>query len=126
MYHEAKSCIRKENMMSEYFTCNIGVRQGDNLSPLLFSLFINDFTLHISSKYQGIGIAKSCYPSLNEELTVFMNLFALLYADDTIVLAENERSLQVALDSVHEYCVQNKLTVNTSKTKNYDFLPREG
>ena len=46
-----------------------------------------------------------------------MKLFALLYADDTIVLAENERELQLALDAVHRYCVINKLTVNTSKTK---------
>ena len=43
MYDMAKSCVRQNNLMSEYFLCNIGVRQGDNLSPLLFALFINDF-----------------------------------------------------------------------------------
>ena len=41
----------------------------------------------------------------------------LLYADDTIILAENERDLQTALDSVHEYCTKFKLIVNTNKTK---------
>ena len=25
-------------MISDYFMCNIGVRQGDNLSPVLFAL----------------------------------------------------------------------------------------
>jgi hypothetical protein len=28
--------------MSEYFPCNIGVRQGENLSPFLFSIYLND------------------------------------------------------------------------------------
>ena len=43
MYAKAKSCIKKDNLISGYFPSNIGVRQGDNLSPLLFALFINDF-----------------------------------------------------------------------------------
>ena len=35
MYDKAKSCVKIENLYSDYFQCNIGVRQGDNLSPLL-------------------------------------------------------------------------------------------
>ena len=43
IYSKAKSCIRKDNMISDYFMCNIWVRQGDNLSPVLFAQCINDF-----------------------------------------------------------------------------------
>ena len=45
------------------------------------------------------------------------NMFVLLYADDTIVLAENACELQKALDAVHDYCGMYKLTVNIKKTK---------
>ena len=38
-----KLCVRQNNLMSDYLLCNIGVRQGDNLSPLLFALCINIF-----------------------------------------------------------------------------------
>ena len=62
-------------------------------------------------------MSKSCYPSLENEDALFLKLFVLLYADDTIILAENERNLQTALDSLQEYCTKFKLIVNTSKTK---------
>lgn len=29
-------------LSSEFFSCNVGVRQGENLSPFLFSLYIYD------------------------------------------------------------------------------------
>ena len=66
LYNRAKSCIKKDNI-SEYFLCNIGVRQGDALSPLLFALFINYFNQYISTAYRGLNIVQSCYPSLNDE-----------------------------------------------------------
>ena len=43
LYNNAKSCVRLNNKMSTHFDCNIGVRQGDNLSPLLFAIYLNDF-----------------------------------------------------------------------------------
>ena len=92
IYSKAKSCIRKDNMTSDYCMCNIGVRHGDNLSPVLFVLFINDFTEYVSTAYGGLNIAQSCYPSLiNSEDIVLLKLFVVLYADDTVILAENEK-----------------------------------
>lgn len=44
MYNGIKSRITCNNESSNFFSCNIGVRQGENLSPLLFSLYINDLT----------------------------------------------------------------------------------
>ena len=46
-----------------------------------------------------------------------------MYADDTIILPENELELQQALNKVYEYCMMFKLSVNTTKTKtNKNFL----
>ena len=53
----------------------------------------------------------------NEDVEYFVKNFALLYADDTVVLAETPKELQHALDAVYQYCNDWKLTVNTSKTK---------
>ena len=46
-------------------------------------------------------IAQSCYPSLiNSEDIVLLKLFVLLYADDTIIFAENEIELQLVFNKV--------------------------
>jgi hypothetical protein len=36
--------------MSEYFDCENGVRQGGNLFPFLFSLFLNDLDTFLENK----------------------------------------------------------------------------
>ena len=52
-----------------------------------------------------------------DELEILCQLFILLYADDTIIMAENEPDFQRQLDILFDYCERNKLTVNSQKTK---------
>jgi hypothetical protein len=54
MYDYAKSCVRKGSQLSEFFNSNVGVRQGENLSPVLISLFLNDLVEFISHAYDGL------------------------------------------------------------------------
>ena len=43
MYSSIESCIKiNESEITEMFSCNRGIRQGDGLSPVLFCLFMND------------------------------------------------------------------------------------
>ena len=47
-YQNIKTCIRKGNEYSELFNCEIGVKQGENLSPYLFSLYLNDLEFFLA------------------------------------------------------------------------------
>ncbi len=54
MYSRAKSCVKVNNTLSKFFTSQAGVRQGENLSPVLFSLFLNDLTQYMSTSFEGV------------------------------------------------------------------------
>ena len=42
MYQNIKSRVKANGQQSAIFSSEIGVRQGENISPILFSLFLND------------------------------------------------------------------------------------
>ena len=119
LYDSAKSCIKKGQNLSEFFHCKVGVRQGENLSPLLFAIYLNDFTDYIEKEYNGLTFLNSEIMRVlgDNMLDFYVKLFILLYADDTIILAESPQQLQLALNSVRKYCTENFLKVNLTKTK---------
>ena len=101
IYKKAKSSVKINDKISNFFSCNIGVRQGENLSPILFAIYVNDFQSSMCNSYQGLN-ELSC--DVENELETFMKLHVLLYADDTIVLAESANEIQLALNNLNEYC----------------------
>ncbi len=118
LYESAKSCINFNGEVSDYFESKVGVKQGENLSPLLFALFLNDiegfFTENGGAR---LGFMEKLFENALPDELLWLKFFILLYADDTIILAENEEDLQHQLDALYKYCQENNLTVNDTKTK---------
>ena len=104
------------------------MRQGDNLSPLLFSLFINDFETHLSRSHihNSLNSLTNLFSdaTLDDDLEIFLKLYILLYADDTIFMTESEINLQEALKDVSDYC-DKWLRINVSKTTIIRFTKRK-
>ena len=74
----------------------------------------------MSKSYNGLNFIETLQDNnlhRDSDIDTYMKLFVLLYADDTIVMAESVHELQLAMNSMYEYCVVNKLAINTSKTK---------
>ena len=105
MYDSVKSRIKYRNELSEEYTCVLGVRQGECLSPFLFSLFINYLEdVFIHSGTEGIDINT-------------FKMFLLLYADDIVIFANSAEELQQKIHVLSDYCNTWKMKVNYSKTK---------
>ncbi|KAI0987421.1 hypothetical protein GJ496_009967 [Pomphorhynchus laevis] len=76
---------------------NSGVLQGDSLSFLLFSMYISDLPDIFKNESRKIPV--------------------ILYADDLTILTASYDDVKWALSQLQLYCVKNKLTVNSTKTK---------
>ena len=117
IYAKAKSCVRTKEGFSTMFDSRVGVRQGENLSPLLFALYINDFKEHVTSKYPGLKDIENAAIAEGLDYLALKKMGVMLYADDTLLLAESEQDLQLALNATSDYCRRWKIKINPTKSK---------
>ena len=92
MYKGIKSKVKYSNRFSNEFYCDLGVRQGECLSPFLFSMFLND----IEERF--------ILGDLDEVDIGIIKLFVLLYADDMVIFWESAEGLQKGFDVLANYC----------------------
>ena len=103
MYSCLKTRVINNGEKSDMFYCQLGVRQGECLSPFLFSMYVNDIEECLSKPGSGITIEH-------------LKLSLLLYADDVVIFAESAESLQSTIDDLFIYCNRWKLRINTTKS----------
>lgn len=101
LYEDNLSAVWDGAERSDWFQTTSGVKQGCLLSPLLFSLFLDDLTSFLPG---GISFAGT-------------DIKALLYADDIVIFAETPNMLQIMINKLQLYCQLWSLTVNTRKSK---------
>ena len=82
-----KSCVRSKNAISDFFKSQTGFLQGEVLSPILFSIYVNYFEMDF--------LTNNNVPVQLLEL----NLFLLMHADEMMIFAESEEELQAMLNT---------------------------
>ena len=93
-----KQCVRVDNITSELKPCPTGVPQGSILDPILFLLYVNEFTQYIG----------------NQNCNIFAD-DAMIYSFGNGII-ENEANLQNALDSLSPWYTSNMLNISTIKS----------
>jgi len=89
------------------FACNIGTRQGDLSSPIIFNLFINELCTYIRSKCRnGIFITED-----------IPDIFCILFADDVANCADTANNLQCQLNHISDFCHNTGMEINLTKTE---------
>jgi exonuclease III len=113
MYTKTTLCVKTQQQLTTTFPGEVGVRQGDILSPNIFKLFINDLP------------EKVVTPNTNTPKLGSKPVGCLMYADDLVLLSESQEGLQTHLDNLTRYCDTWGLNINTNKTKIIVFSPRQ-
>ena len=82
LYSKAMSRVKLPNyQVTDQFHCEVGVRQGCNLSPLLFSLLISDLESDLVKNNMGTRL-------WNRSIDL------LMYADDIVLMSPSEEGLK--------------------------------
>ena len=110
MYEEVRIRVRVGGKLGDSFQSDVGVKQGDPLSPLLFGLFIDRLEGLIHDMLPDVGVHMK---------DVFLKV--LLYADDLVLLAETPGDLQRMLDLLLSFCKHNNMVVNIKKSEGVVF-----
>ena len=103
-YQKVQYCVLTPDGRTIFFDSNLGLKQGDTMSPRLFNLFIMDIISIFGTE---------CDPAYLQGIAVGV----LLFADDLALIATSSAGLQKALRKLEGYCKENQLIVNTGKTK---------
>ena len=105
MYSNVTAKVKLKEGLTDSFPIQVGTRQGCNLSPTLFNLFINDLPEQFTdNKCDSI--------TLNNEL-----INCVMYADDLVLLSRSESGMHTCLTKLTDYCNKWRLTINIRKTK---------
>ena len=105
MYRVVKFTVKYNGNISNNINSQLGVKQGDPSSSLLFMMFVNDILANINSDLEG------------SFTTDEVKLFLLAYADDQVLFSTSPTTLQSMLNDIELYCNAWGLKININKTK---------
>ena len=110
LYEGARAAVRVEDELSEFFSLNVGLKQGCVMSPWLFNLYMDGVVREIQGRAVDVGV------TLRRDGRVW-KLPVLLFADDTVLLSEDEWELQGLVREFGSVCKKRNLKVNANKSK---------
>ena len=105
MLYQGDCChVKLPDGITPPFKPDIGIKQGDGLSPLLFYIFLDDIVEHVKSTTDAPQLANQ-----------YVN--CLMYADDLVLLSKSETGMQTMLNKLNQFCEMWHLEINTKKPK---------
>ena len=103
LYHNVKCNVRFGDIVTDFFDIDEGVKQGCVLSPVLFCIYINEFSKMLQAQDIGVHIFNT-------------KISSLFWADDVVLIADSERDLERMLSIAGDFSKDWKLDFNYEKS----------
>ena len=109
-YVDSRACVRVGNDVSEWFPVTVGLRQGCVMSPWLFNVYMDGVVREVNVWVLGKGLELLSANGGRFEIN------QLLFADDTVLVADSEDELCTLVSEFGRICERRKLRVNLGKS----------
>lgn len=100
LYEDARATVKIRGRFSAFFSVDMGVQQGDTISPMLFTLYISQMNLS----------------DHNDPFLLTTAVSALLLADDLTYFSLDPSGLSRKTLALEQYAAEWQITLSASKT----------
>jgi hypothetical protein len=109
LYQGAKRVVSHDNVVSDEFACDLGLHEGDPISPTLYLFFINDMLKEIWDKHPGVQIVDCSTGAISD-------VVAAMQADDLVVICESLAETQAVAQTIFAYSEKWRFKLNSIKS----------
>ncbi|CAK9816254.1 Retrovirus-related Pol polyprotein from type-2 retrotransposable element R2DM [Anthophora plagiata] len=109
MYNGCRTVIQCKNSEKVEMGLLRGVKQGDPLSPLLFNLVLDPVIEKLDETTKGIQLGEN-------------RVSILAFADDLVLIANNEKEAQKQSNIINEYLKKLKMKINIGKCLSFQII----
>ena len=109
LYQGAKRVVSHDGVVSNEFTCNLGLHEGDPISPTLYLFFIDDLLREICAKHPGVQLVDCSTDAVSD-------VAAAMQADDLVVVCDSLEEVQAVADIVYAYSKKWRFKLNSVKS----------
>jgi retron-type reverse transcriptase len=103
IYYDSSASVITRYGLSPEFSINRGVKQGDPLSPIIFSLVLNPLLIYLQHLNKGYT------------LTSRKHISNLTFADDVNLLSETKKNTKALFKAVLSFCRCHNMKINFNK-----------
>ncbi|RHZ86816.1 hypothetical protein Glove_44g5 [Diversispora epigaea] len=114
-------------LQSEPYKVHDGIDQGDAISPLLWRIYYDPLLDAMEKSELGYTMSAEHIQQLNKVNDSFtsLKLYATVYMDDTVWIANSRSSLQKMLRIAEEFCEIVDISINAEKSQVLHICPKK-
>ena len=115
--------------LTDPYIVHDGIDQGDSISPLLWRIFYDPLLEAVNKSDLGYVMSANEYANAQNVIvplnSVTQKVYATVYMDDTVWIANNKDNLQNILNITQEFCKLVDININPSKSQVMHINPKK-
>jgi hypothetical protein len=118
LYQGANRAVSHDGCVTDAFTSDVGLHEGDVISPTLYLYFVDDLLSEVWEKHPGVTLLGPCDRSPARNV-------AAMQADDFVAVCGSLSEVQAVAQTVHEYSLKWHFRLNSAKSAVMHVTPHQ-